>query len=192
MVRLTDQPHEASATPGFQNRHVRLRYARPADILNVYLAYNRQIGRTVCPACDYLKAHLDDDIMAVERHIYGHPDWGPGLLCNWIQGAAQYAQISGLEHGDLIARQLQHDAALALHWHPYERARGAVEAMLKHRDTRFVSPEAAYVCLAYLNAGHPNPRRFLEKPEVRAKFPPDLELHRFAAPDFDPDHPRGD
>ena len=69
--------------------------------------------------------------------------------------------------------------------HPYARARGPFEAMLKHPRMRFDGPEAAYVALAYLTAGHPNPRRFLAKPEVRAKFPADLDVAAFPAPDFD-------
>jgi hypothetical protein len=56
--------------------------------------------------------------------------------------------------------------------------------MLKHPRLKLY-PEAAYVALAYLNAGHPNPRKFLEKPEVRAKFPPELDVAAFPAPDFD-------
>jgi hypothetical protein len=38
--------------------------------------------------------------------------------------------------------------------------------------------------MAFLNAGHPNPRRFLEKPEVLGKFP-SLNVYRFSAPHFD-------
>ncbi len=57
--------------------------------------------------------------------------------------------------------------------------------MLKHPRMKFAGPEAAYVALAYLNGGHPNPRRFLEKPEVRAKFPVELDVAAFPAPDFD-------
>ena len=73
-----------------------------------------------------------------------------------------------------------------MRFHPFERARPAVSEMLKHPRMRFVSPAAAYVILAYLNAGHPNPREFLAKPEVAAKFAAfDLDLAAFPAPDFD-------
>jgi hypothetical protein len=57
--------------------------------------------------------------------------------------------------------------------------------MLKHPRMRFAGPEAAYIALAYLTGGHPNPRRFLAKPEVRAKFTADLDVAAFPAPDSD-------
>ena len=60
--------------------------------------------------------------------------------------------------------------------------------MLKYPRMKFAGPEAAYVALAYLTQGHPNPRRFLEKPEVAAKFralDPAFDPARFPAPDFD-------
>ena len=42
----------------------------------------------------------------------------------------------------------------------------------------------AYVILAYFNAHHPNPRRFLDRPGIREKFA-GIDLSGFAAPDFD-------
>ena len=186
MLAPTANLDEAGATPGHANRTVRLKYVAVAEMLDEYLDSNNRIGRLVCPVCDYLKAHLDDDVIAVERFIYAHPDWGPVVLCDTIRATRRYNNAASGPFGDQIAAAVQHDAALALvEHHPFERARTAFCEMLKHYETRFVSPEAAFVCLAYLTAGHPNPRRFLEKPEVRAKFPADLDVSSFPAPDFE-------
>lgn len=164
----------------------RLKYGTVAELLADYQAANAAIGRQHCPASDYLAAHLDDDILDVEAHVYAHPDWGPWALCESLHRTLMFNHARSHPQGEFIAAWAQHYLALNLvRFHPYARARGALEQALRHWQLRFVSPAAAYVVLAYLNAGHPNPRRFLEQPAVRAKFPAALELARFAAPDFD-------
>jgi hypothetical protein len=176
-----DVPMDADAHPW----DVRLKYASVAELLADYLASNAMLGRQHCPVSDYFKAHLDDDVLEVEAHVYAHPDWGPWTLCESLHRTLLFNHPASGPHGAFIAAWAQHYLALNLvRHHSYEAARGAVETTLRHPQMRFVSPAAAYVVLAFLNAGHPNPRRFLEKPEVAAKFP-GLDLTRFAAPDFD-------
>jgi len=185
-VRLVADPADAPMDADVHPWDVRLKYAEVRELLDEYRASNALIGRQVCPVSDYFVAHLDDDILEVEAFAYAHPDWGPWTLCESLRRTVLFNHAGSGPHGDFIARWAQHYLALNLvRHHPYARARGAVEAMLRHPQTRIVSPAAAYVILAYLNAGHPNPRRFLEKPEVRARFPADLDVAAFRAPDFD-------
>jgi len=124
-------------------------------------------------------------VIDVERVIYGHPDWGPPVLCEAIRGTLAYNNARTHPHGEFIAEWVQYDLALALLDHPFAAARQPLADLFTHPKTRFVSPRALYVLLAYLNRRHPNPRRFLQKPSVRAKLPSDLEIDRFPAPDFD-------
>lgn len=164
----------------------RLKYARVGELLEDYVAANAAIGRQHCPVADYLRAHLGDDILEVEAHVYAHPAWGPPALCESLSATLAFNNARTHPHGEAIAAWAQHYLLLHLvRHHPYERARGPFEAMLTHPRMRFAGPEAAYVALGYLAAGHPNPRRFLESPAVRAKFPPDLDVAAFPAPDFD-------
>lgn len=175
-------PMDASVFPWT----IRPKYVRVQELLNDYIAANAMIGRRHCPVADYFAAHLDDDILDVEAFAYSHEEWGPQALAESMHATLAFNHARSGPNGAFIAAWAQHYLALSLvRYHPYERARPAVEVMLKHWQMRFVSPAAAYVILAYLNGGHPNPRKFLEKPEVRAKFPPDLAVERFAAPDFD-------
>jgi len=157
-----------------------------SELLDEYLAANAAVGRQFCPATDYFKAHLDDDILDAEAFVYAHPEWGPPALCETLYATLAFNNARSHPHGREIAAWAQHYCLLHLvRHHPYARARGPFEAALKHPRLRFAGPEAAYVALAYLNAGHPNPGRFLEKPEVLAKFAPfGIEAARFPAPDF--------
>jgi hypothetical protein len=184
-VRLVTDPADVPMDPDAYPWDVRLKYATVAELLADYQASNALLGRQNCPVSDYFKAHLDDGVLEVEAFVYAHPEWGPWVLCESLHRTLLFNHAAAHPNGDAVAAWAQHYLALNLvRHHPYERARGALETTLKHPQMRFVSPAAAEVILAYLAAGHPNPRRFLEKPEVAAKFP-DLDLARFAAPDFD-------
>ena len=184
-VTLVADPAEMDRDAAVHPWARRLKYARVAELLADYQAANAAIGRQHCPVADYFKAHLHDDILEVEAFVYAHPGWGPPALCESCHATLAFNSARTHPHGQAIAAWAQHYCLLHLvRHHPYARARGPFEAMLKHPRMRFAGPEAAYVALAYLAAGHPNPRRFLEKPEVRAKFPPELDVAAFAAPDF--------
>jgi hypothetical protein len=183
-VTLVTDPAEVPMDPSVFPWTVRLKYAKPEELLDDYVQSNSLLGRAVCPVSDYIRDHLDDDILDVEAFIYASPDWGPELLCESIYRTLLFNNAEAGPHGEFNAKWAQHYLALNLvRYHAYPRARFAVEPMLKHWQLRFVSPEAAQVILDFLGAGHPNPRKFLEKPEVLAKFP-GLDLTRFAAPDF--------
>ena len=164
----------------------RLKYARVEELLADYVAANAAIGRQHCPVADYFRAHLDDDILEVEAFVYAHPEWGPTALAESCHATLAFNNARSHPHGREIAAWAQHYCMLYMvRHHPYERARGPFEAMLKHPRLNLY-PAAAYVALSYLNAGHPNPRRFLAKPEVAAKFAAfDIDITRFPAPDFD-------
>jgi hypothetical protein len=186
-MRRVDHPSEVVMDGGAHPWTVRLKYTTVAELLHDYRQSNAVIGRRHCPVSDYLAAHLDDDVTEVEAYIYAHEEWGPTAICESIVKTLMFNNAQTHEHGEFVAGWAQHYLLLNLiQHHPFERARGPFSEMLKHRDMRFASPAAAYVALAYLNQGHPNPRKFLEKPEVAAKFPADLALAAFAAPDFDP------
>lgn len=184
-VRLVTDPAHVPMDPDTHVWDARLKYATVAELLSDYRNSNAALGRRVCPVSDYFDAHLDDDVLEVEAHVYAHPEWGPWVLCESLHRTLLFNN-AGSPHGEFQARWVQHYLALTLaRLHPYDRARGALETTLKHPQMRFVSPAAAYVILAYLNAGHPNPGRFLAKPEVRPKFPADIDIADFPRPDFD-------
>ena len=185
MMQRVSHPSEVEMIPG-EPWVKRLKYTTVAELLFDYERSNALLGRTFCPVSDHLRAHLNDPIEAVEDYVYSHPEWGPPALCESMYRTLLFNN-SETEHGEFVARWVQHFCALRLLGHPFTgTARHAVSEMLKHPDMRFVSPEAAYVVLAHLNAGHPNPRKFLEKPEVRAKFHRfGVVISRFAADDFE-------
>lgn len=164
---------------------IRPKYARVAELLSDYVASNEQIGRLHCPVTDYFRAHLDDDVLDVEAHVYAHEEWGPFAMAESLHQTHLFNNAGSHPHGEFTAAWAQHYLLLTLRrFHPYERARGPFEKALKNpRLTLY--PAAAYVALAYLHAGHPNPRRFLEKPEVARHFP-SIDVSRFPAPDFAP------
>jgi hypothetical protein len=185
-VTLVSHPDDVCQDAAVHPWTHRLKYAEVRELLADYRAANDVIGRQHCPVADYFAAHLGDDILEVEAFVYAHPVWGPQALCESVHATLAFNNARTHPHGAFIAGWAQHYCLLHLvRRHPYERARGPFEAMLKEPRLRFMSPKAAYVALAYLNGGHPNPRRFLAKPEVRAKFPPDLDAAAFPAPDFD-------
>ena len=184
-VRLVTDPADVPMDASMHPWDVRLKYSAVAELLSDYQASNAMLGRQVCPVSDYLAAHIDDDILDVEAFAYAHPQWGPWTLCESLHRTLLFNHAASGPHGAFIARWAQHYLALNLvRHHSYDAARPALETMLKHPQMRFVSPAAAYIILAFLNAGHPNPCRFLQKLEVRAKFPAGLDVLAFAAPDF--------
>jgi hypothetical protein len=184
-VTLVEDPADVPMDASLHPWDVRLKYTQVEELLNDYRASNAMLGRQVCPVSDYFAEHLEDDILEVEAYAYAHPEWGPWTLCESLHRTLLFNHRASGPHGEFIARWAQHYLALNLvKHHTYDGARPAVETMLKHPQMRFVSPAAATVVLAFLSGGHPNPRRFLEKPEVAAKFP-GLDVSRFAAPDFD-------
>jgi hypothetical protein len=184
-MQRVDDPADVVMDPDAHPWTVRLKYTAVAELLSDYRQSNAIIGRRACPVSDYLADHLNDDITEVEAYVYAHPEWGPVAICESMHRTLLFNNAQTHEHGEFLAGWAQHYLMLNLvKHHPFERARGPFSEMLKHRDMRFASPAAAYVALAYLNAGHPNPRKFLEKPEVAAKFA-GLDVSAFAAPDFD-------
>ena len=185
-VTLVTDPADLDADASVHPWTHRLKYARVEELLADYIAANAAIGRQFCPATEYFRAHLDDDILDAEAFVYAHPDWGPPALCETCYATLAFNNARTHPHGPAIAAWAQHYCLLHLvRHHPYDRARGAFEAMLKEPRMRFVAGPAAYVALAYLNSGHPNPGRFLAKPEVVAKFAPfAIDVAAFPAPDF--------
>lgn len=184
-VRLVTDPADVLMDASAHPWDVRLKYAVPADLLSDYRSSNAALGRQFCPVSDYLAEHLDDDLIEVEDHIYSHPEWGPPVLCESIYRTLLFNHGAAGAHGEFIARWVQHYLALTLvRHHRYENARFAVEPMLKDARMRFVSAEAAAVILAYVAQGHPNPGRFLAKPEVLDKFT-GLDPSQYPSPDFD-------
>ena len=145
--------------------HNRLKYTDPREMLEEYRASNALIGRTVCPVCDYLAANLDKDVMALERTIYEHPDWGPSVLMETLIGTVKFNPPHTPE-GAFIAGQVQHAAALALCEHPWEKARPYIEAVIAHPDTVFVNPKAFEVLMDFVLKNHPVPANYLAKSEV--------------------------
>lgn len=183
-MQRVDHPSDVVAVPG-EPWTVRLKYTEVAELISDYEAHNARIGRAFCPVLDYMRAHVTDPLEDVEAVIYSHPEWGPVALCETMHATLAFNNAES-EHGEFVAAWVQHYCALQMLQHDFAKARHAVSEMLKSPDMRFVSPEAAYVVLAYLNAGHPNPRKFLEKPEVREKFWPfGLVISRFEAPNFE-------
>lgn len=183
MMELVDHPSKVEMIPG-EPWVKRLKYTTVAELLSDYEVSNAAIGRVHCPVADYFRAHLNDPLEDVEAHVYAHPQWGPAALCETMWKTLAFNSAETHEHGAFIAAWVQHFCALRLAEHDFNNARYPLSEMLKHAEMRFVSPEAVYVVLAYLNAHHPNPRKVLEKPDVRGKFP-GLVISRFAAPDFE-------
>ena len=185
MMQLVSDPAEAVVVPG-QAWAKRLKYTTVAELLSDYETSNAAIGRTICPVKDYLATHLNAPLEDVERFIYSHPQWGPPALCETAWKTLAFNSAETHEHGEHIAKSVQHFCMLEVSKHRWNDARHAFCEMLKEPQMRFVSPEAAYVAVAYLNGNHPNPRKFLEKTEVRAKFHDfGLVISRFPAPDFE-------
>lgn len=177
-VRLVKTIHELPMDASVHPWDVRMKYTKVSELLYDYETSNARIGRQHCPVCEYFRAHLDDDILDVEHYVYSHEEWGPPSI-------AESLHQTLLFNDGVIAAWAQHYLALNLvRYHPYARARGSLEKALKHPRLRLY-PGAAYVLLSYINAGHPNPRRLLEKPEVRGKFPEELAVELFPAPDFE-------
>ena len=187
MAERVAHPSEVDMDPDAPRWSKRLKYLTVAELLADYEQSNAAIGRTFCPVSDYFRAHVDEPVEDVEDYVYAHPEWGPTALCESMWKTLAFNNAATHEHGEFIAAWVQHFVALRLLRHPFTgAARHAMSEMLKEPAMRFVSPRAAYVVLAYFNAGHPNPRRFLEKPEVRAKFHDfGLVISRFSAPDFE-------
>lgn len=157
-------------------------YATPADMLADFQDHNQVLGRTSCPACDYIEAHLDGPIDDVKAYLYSSPDIAPGLICDGLLATANYQQWPKATLEDAIADQESMTALLAPF--PYEVVRNQLEPLLKRWDMALLSRTAVDNVLAYIQAGHPNPKAFLMKPEVLAKIPADVDLTDYPCPDF--------
>jgi len=185
-ITTTDDPTKVTAQAGHRTRTTRLFYTSLRDHYAEAMEARALAGNAnkPCAVCAWLKDHLDDDVIEGEAHLFSDPEIGPEYLCNAI-AVQPYFHNRNTLHGEAIAATTQHDLALALvSYHPWERARPHLETLFRTKRTT-ISPKALFVLLAHLNANHPNPRRFLEQAAVASKLPSDLELHRFAAPDFD-------
>ena len=182
-----DHPAKVDVDPGHLPWTRRLKYLETAELLYEYEVGNATHGVTNCPITAYIRDHVDDPILQVEDVIYKHEEWGPQALCGSIRDTVLFNNARSHPHGEAIAGHTQHYLALHLvKFHPFERARREIEKLFLDPVTRLVSGEAAYVLLAYINAGHPNPRKWLEKPRVWEKFERfGADLALFAAPDFD-------
>lgn len=184
MVTRTTNLAEATAHRDHAQMTVRLKYTDPREMLAEYLASNAKIGRTQCPVCDYLTAHLDDDVVDLERHIYSHPVWGPNVICETMYGTLAFNNAATHPHGEEIAAAIQLSMAHELTKHPWGKIRYHVELMLAHPDMRFASQEALEIVLALVRDNHPNPKRILTHPRVRPHIPAHVDLTHYAAPDF--------
>src|ERR1700677_3021926 len=120
-VTLVTRPEDVVMDASVHPWTTRLKYTEPAELLADYQASNADLGRSYCPATDYLKAHLADDIIDVEEHIYSHPEWGPFVLCESIYRTLMFNHQRSHPHGASIAAWAQHYLALNLaRLHPYE------------------------------------------------------------------------
>lgn len=186
-VRLTRHLHEYDKTPGHHNRRVRLKYATVREHYEQAMKTRRARGNAdvPCPICEFYEAHLDDDVIKVEKMLLAHKEWGPTVCCDTILNTTRYNNAKTHPHGETIAQAVQHDAALALRdYHTWERIRGPLENLLRNRHLVFVSPEAQSICIDLIVKHHPNPRRFLEQPAVRDKVPESIDISKLPAPDF--------
>lgn len=186
-VRLTEHLHEYDKTPGHRNRLVRLKYATVKEHYDQAMKTRKARGNAgvPCPICDFYEANLDRDVIWVERALMSHKEWGATICCDSLMNTTRFNNSKTHLHGETIAREIQHDCALALvEYHPWERIRGPLENLFRNRQTKFASREALDILLDQIVKHHPNPRRFLEQPAVRAKLPPDIDLSTFKAPDF--------
>jgi len=184
-----DHPSKLVMDPDDLPWTTRLKYVETRELLEDYQHANMLSSREDCPITAYLAEHIDDDILEVTDTIFSHPDWGPVALTVGLWETLRLNHDGRLPHGDAISRWVQHYYCLTLRKkHPFDVARPALAKCLYHPLMRWVSSEAAYVMLAYIAEGHPNPRRWLQRPPIRAKFPmlTDDEIARFAAPDFEP------
>lgn len=184
-MQRVGKPEDVIMVPG-EPWVTRLKYTTVAELISEYDQSNALLGRSYCPVSDYMKAHASDPLEEVEGYIYGHPQWGPAVLGETMHRTLLFNNES-TEHGPFIARWVQHFCALRLASHDFANSRGAVSEMLKHPDMRFVSQGALYVIMHHFCSGHPNPKRFLTRPEVVGKLPAWLDLTPIACPDF-PEH----
>jgi hypothetical protein len=181
-MERVDHPSKVEMIPG-EPWTKRVKYTEVAELISDYEASNASIGRTFCPVLNYMRDHAGDPLEEVEAHIYSHPEWGPTALCETMHKTLAFNN-DGSELGAFIAGWVQHFCVLELAKHPPERVRHPLSEMLKHDDMRFMSRDALYCVLALVCACHPNPKRFLSKPEVLAKLPTWLDLTNFPCPDF--------
>lgn len=182
-MQLVLYPHEVEKPDGGPWIK-RLKYTTVAELLSDYEQSNAAIGRTHCPVADYFRQHLGDPLGDVEAYVYAHPVWGPFALCETAYKTFAFNNSTSHPHGEFIAAWVQHFVLRELVKHDFNDARHAFSEMLKEPTLRFVSPEAQQLALDYLVQNHPNPRKFLEKPEVLSKFP-GLDPSAYPAPDFD-------
>lgn len=171
---LVTDPSHVVMDPAAHPWLTRLKYTTPFELLYDYEASNADMGRQHCPVAEYIRSHLDDDIVDVETYIYSHEEWGPTALCESVQQTIMFNHATSHPHGEFIAAWAQHYCLLTLRkYHGGQpRLRWPFDAMLKHWRTRFMSPAVASTALGILRDHHPNPVAFLQKPEVAAKFAP--------------------
>jgi hypothetical protein len=83
-----------------------------------------------------------------------------------------------------LVEEIQHDHALALVRHPFERARPSVEALFTDVDIGWQSDEALRLVVEYVAAHHPNPKAFFAQPAVRTRLPASVNLSGLPCPDM--------
>lgn len=163
-------------------RKMRWEYTTPAEMLAAFQFHNTAMGRPVCPVCDYIAAHLDDDIADVEAHLYTDPDLAPGLIADGLYATANWDVYP---RGTLADAEADQDALVAaLADVPYVSARTELEGLLRRFGMRFLTRAAIEGVLAYIRAGHPNPKAFLMQPDILAIVPADIDLTDYPCPDF--------
>jgi hypothetical protein len=118
-----------------------------------------------------------DDVISAETFIQSHPEWGPSYCCDVIRDTWRF-------NAPELVEEIQHDHALALARHPFERARRAVEALFTHPDIGWQSDEALRLTVEYMAAHHPNPKAFFAQPAVRARLPASVNLSGLPCPDM--------
>lgn len=144
------------------------------------------VGIRRCQLVEYAELHFDQGPDATEAAVLAHPVHGPVFGCQTLFQAPKHYNDELCEDGDLIGAYGQRDVLRGLmEFHSYQSVRGEFEGVLQRRSFRILHPHTAYLILTWVNQNHPNPRKFLEKPEVRSKFSNELAVEKFDAPDFD-------
>jgi hypothetical protein len=181
----------AARDPDVWPWHKRYRYVEVQELLDDYDDSITSLEIAQCASTDYLRAHVADNMLDTDEYIYSHEDWGP-MVCCWtmvLTFAHNNSRVPPDGSGLVMAQWIQYYMAVTLvRFHPWSRARGHVEQLLRHQNMKFVSPEAARIILNFVVDGHPNPGRFLSLPEVAPKFVGSgwtlEQLQEFPHPDF--------
>src|SRR6185312_8135641 len=107
-VTLVDHPDHMDAAASTHPWTKRLKYAAVAELADEYQAANAAVGRQHCPATEYFKAHLADDILDAEAAVYAHAEWGPPALCETLVVTRVFNNDRTHPHGAAIAAWAQH------------------------------------------------------------------------------------